>query len=80
MLMNSSDINKTVRCHAKLYSQTLLNNTSSIFNQTIQHKKQQLPIDIFHSEHLAVQQGQAKNASRKGEMIVGDARQEIYQQ
>ena len=61
-------------------SQTLLNNTSSIFNQTIQHKKQQLPIDIFHSEHLAVQQGQTKNASRKQEMIVGDARHEIYQQ
>ena len=79
MLMNSSDINKTVSLSCGT-SQTLLNNTSSIFNQTIQHKKQELPIDIFHSEHLAVQQGQTKNASRKGEMIAGDARQEIYQQ
>ena len=79
MLMNSSDINKTISLSCGT-SQTLLNNTSSIFNQTIQHKKQELPIDIFHSEHLAVQQGQTKNASRKQEMIVGDARKEIYQQ
>ena len=79
MLMNSSDINKTISFSCET-SHALLNDTSSIFNQTVQQKKQQLPIDIFHSEHLAVQQGQTKNASRKGEMIVGDARQEIYQQ
>ena len=38
------------------------------------------PLGHLHSEYLASQQGQAKNAPRKGEMIVGDARQEIYQQ
>ena len=56
MLMNSSHINKTVSLSCEI-SHALLNNTSSIFNQTVQQKKQQLPIDIFHSEHLAVQQG-----------------------
>ena len=77
--MNSSDINKTISFSCET-SHALLNDTSSIFNQTVQQKKQQLPIDIFHSEHLAVQQGQTNNASRQGEMIVGDARKEIYQQ
>ena len=79
MLMNSSDINKTISFSCET-SHALLNNTSSIFNQTVQQKKQELPIDIFHSEHLAVQQGQTNKASRQGEMIVGDARKEIYQQ
>jgi len=78
MLMNSSDINKTISFSCET-SHALLNNTSTIFNQTLLLKKQCL-LDISHSEHLASQQGQAKNAPRKGEMIVGDARQEIYQQ
>ena len=75
--MNSSDINKTISFSCET-SHALLN-TSNIFNQTLLLKKQCL-LDISHSEHLASQQGQAKNAPRKGEMIVGDARQEIYQQ
>ena len=77
MLMNSSDINKTISFSCET-SHALLNTTANIFNQTLLLKKQCL-LDISHSEHLA-QQGQAKNAPRKGEMIVGDARQEIYQQ
>ena len=78
MLMNSSDINKTISFSCET-SHALHNNTSNIFNQTLLLKKQCL-LDISHSEYLASQQGQAKNAPRKGEMIVGDARQEIYQQ
>ena len=78
MLMNSSDINKTISFSCET-SHALLNNTSNIFNQTLLLKKQSL-LDISHSEHLASQQGQAKTAPRKGEMIVGDARQKKYQQ
>ena len=65
MLMNSSHINKTVSLSCEI-SHALLNNTSSIFNQTVQQKKQQLPIDIFHSEHRGREHKRKKCALERG--------------